>query len=164
MTPEAFLEEKMPYKTYAPKPEEAQKEWWVIDAQGQTLGRLASQIAYILRGKHKANYAQHVDMGDFVIVINCEKIHVTGRRLDQKYYHRHSGYPGGLTSIRLRDQMKQHPERVIEKAVKGMMPNHTLGRKQLGKLKVYVGPNHPHEAQHPKPLTVDGMWSANLEK
>lgn len=154
----------MPYKTYAPKSEEAQKQWWVIDAQGQTLGRLASQIAYILRGKHKANYAQHVDMGDFVIVINCEKIHVTGRRLDQKYYYRHSGYPGGLKYVRLRDQLKQHPDRVIFSAVKGMLPSNTLGRYQLKKLKIYAGPNHPHEAQHPKPLEVEGNWSASMNQ
>jgi large subunit ribosomal protein L13 len=152
----------MPFKTYAPKPDDIKREWWVIDAQGQTLGRLANQIAMILRGKHKANYTPNTDMGDHVIVINCDKIHVTGRRLDQKYYYRYSGYPSGLKATRLRDQMKTHPDRVIYLAVRGMLPKNSLGRKMLTKLRVYAGSEHPHEAQHPKPLEVKDNWAATI--
>ena len=138
--------------TYSTKPAEIERQWFVVDARGQTLGRLASEIAKILKGKHKPIYAPHLDTGDFVIVINAEKVHVTGKKMDQKMYYRHSGYPGGLTSITLREQLKRHPTRVIRSAVKGMLPHNRLGRATLKKLKVYAGDAHPHEAQQPKPL------------
>jgi len=125
-----------------------------VDAEGETLGRLASRIAPILKGKHKPIYTPHLDCGDFVIVINADKVRVTGRKLDQKMYHHHSGYPGGLKSISLRDQLDKHPERVIEAAVKGMLPKNKLGRRMFKKLKVYASATHPHEAQRPKPLEL----------
>lgn len=139
-------------RTFTEKKEEIEREWYVVDAEGQTLGRLASQIAPILRGKHKATYTPHLDCGDFVVVINAEKVHVTGRKLDQKMYHRHSGYPGGLRSISLRDQLDKYPERVLEAAIRGMLPKNRLGRKMIKKLKVYAGKEHPHQAQQPKSL------------
>ncbi len=142
----------MKYKTFSPTPKDIQREWYVVDAQGQTLGRLASRIARILRGKHKPTYSPHMDMGDYVVVINCEKIHVTGKRLDQKMYYRHSGYPGGLKQMRLRDLLKKRPERPIELAVRGMLPKNSLGRQMYKKLKVYAGDTHPHDAQKPKAL------------
>ncbi|MEM6284052.1 MAG: 50S ribosomal protein L13 [Chloroflexota bacterium] len=143
------------HKTVTTKPTDIEREWWVVDAEGQTLGRLATRIAEILRGKHKPYYAPNLDCGDNVIVVNCEKIVVTGNRLDQKRYWRHTGYPGGIRSITLREQLDKHPERVIESAVKGMLPsNSALGRAMLKKMKVYVGPTHPHEAQNPKPLEI----------
>jgi large subunit ribosomal protein L13 len=142
------------HKTYMAKPGEVTREWYVVDASGKTLGRLATEIARILRGKHKPQYTPHVDVGDFVIVINAEKIAVTGRKLDQKRYYRHSGYPGGLRSITLRRMLEKHPERVIRLAVKGMLPKNRLGRRMLKKLKVYAGPEHPHQAQQPKPLDL----------
>jgi large subunit ribosomal protein L13 len=142
------------YKSYAPNPTEIERKWWVVDADGQTLGRLASQIALILRGKHKTMYAPNTDTGDYVIVINAEKIHVTGDRLDQKVYHRHSKYQGGLTSITLRKQLQRFPNRPIEDAVKGMLPKNALGRQMFKKLKVYAGTNHPHAAQQPQPLVL----------
>ncbi len=132
----------------------AQREWILIDAEGQTLGRLATHIAGLLRGKHKVSFTPHVDNGDYVVVINCEKIQVTGNKLDAKYYHRHSGHPGGLTSTVLRDQLERYPERVIQTAVKGMLPKTKLGRAQLLKLKVYAGGQHPHQAQNPQPQTM----------
>jgi large subunit ribosomal protein L13 len=144
----------MRIKTYTPKPEDIQREWFVVDAKGQTLGRLASQIAKILHGKHKPMFTTHIDVGDFVIVINCEKIHVTGNKLETKKYYRHSGYPGGLTEITLRDQLERFPERVIESAVRGMLPKNKLGRQMIKKLKVYAGENHPHEAQKPRKLDL----------
>ncbi|NLE45494.1 MAG: 50S ribosomal protein L13 [Chloroflexi bacterium] len=139
-------------RTYVTKKEEVQRDWYIVDATGQTLGRLASQVARVLSGKHKPDYSPSVDTGDFVIVVNSDKVHVTGRKLDQKFYYRHSGYPGGIRSISLRDQLKKHPTRVIEHAVKGMLPRNRLGRRMLSKLKVYEGPEHPHAAQQPKPL------------
>jgi len=139
-------------KTYSPKSSEVKHEWYVVDAEGKTLGRLASEIAKVLRGKHKPIYAPHLDTGDYVIVINAEKVHVTGNKLDQKMYYRHSGYPGGLTSITLREQLKRHPTRVIRSAVKGMLPHNRLGRAMMKKLKIYGGDSHPHQAQEPKPL------------
>ncbi len=142
------------HKTYVAKPDEIQRDWYVVDATGQTLGRLATQIASILRGKHKPQYTPYEDVGDFVIVINAEKVAVTGRKLDQKEYFHHSGYPGGIKSIVLRKQLQKHPERVIEHAVKGMLPRGPLGRRQFKKLKVYAGPEHPHQAQSPKPLEL----------
>jgi len=141
-------------RTYTPKPEDIERRWYVVDAQGKTLGRLASEIARILRGKHKPIFSPHMDTGDFVIVINAEKVHVTGRKLTQKFYYRHSGYPGGLKAISLRDQLKKHPERVIQHAVRGMLPKNRLGRKMIKKLKVYAGPEHPHKAQKPEPLDL----------
>ena len=141
-------------KTWNAKPGAVERRWVVVDAEGQTLGRLATQIAETLRGKNKPQYTPHVDTGDFVVVVNCEKIAVTGQKLDQKMYHRHSGYPGGLRSRTLREQLERRPTEVIRKAVKGMLPRNKLGRAQLLKLKVYVGPEHPHVAQAPEPMEV----------
>jgi large subunit ribosomal protein L13 len=137
-------------KTYTPKPEDIQREWFVIDAKDQTLGRLAARIAHVLRGKHKPTFSPHTDMGDFVIVVNCDKIRVTGNKLDQKKYYRHSNYPGGFKVETLREVMQRHPDRVIQASVRGMLPRTRLGRQMLKKLKIYEGPNHPHEAQKPK--------------
>lgn len=142
-------------KTWNAKPNELERRWYVVDADGKTLGRLATQIAETLRGKGKPEYTPHVDTGDFVIVVNAEKIAVTGKKLDQKLYHRHSGYPGGLRSRTLRAQLERQPAEVVRKAVKGMLPRNRLGRAQLLKLKVYAGPAHPHEAQQPIPLSTD---------
>ncbi len=141
-------------RTFSAKPKEIKREWYVVDAAGKTLGRLASEIAKVLRGKHKPIYTPHVDCGDFVIVINADKVRVTGRKLDQKMYYRHSGYPGGLKSISLRDLLARRPERVIELAVRGMLPKNRLGRRMIKKLKVYAAPTHPHQAQQPKPLEL----------
>ncbi len=141
-------------KTYVTKPADIERAWYVVDAEGQTLGRLASGIATVLRGKHKPIYSPSVDCGDFVVVINADKIAVTGNRMDQKKYYRHSLYIGGLSEITLRDQLQKHPERVIESAVRGMLPKNTLGRKMFKKLKVYAGSEHPHEAQQPQPLEL----------
>ncbi len=127
-----------------------QREWYVVDAEGKTLGRLASKIAQVLRGKHKVAFSPHLDLGDFVIVVNADKIRVTGRKLDQKMYYRHSGYIGGLKERNLREQLKRHPDLVIKQAVKGMLPHNRLGRKIIKKLKVYAGSEHPHQAQQPK--------------
>jgi large subunit ribosomal protein L13 len=139
-------------KTFTPKPHEVERKWFVIDAQGQNLGRLASRIATILRGKHKPIYTPHVDCGDFVIVVNAGSISVTGQKLEQKTYYRHSNYPGGLKQVSMRRQMQVHPERVLEAAVRGMLPKNRLGRKMFKKLKVYAGPEHPHTAQQPEEL------------
>ena len=141
-------------RTYTAKPGEVERRWYVVDADGQTLGRLATRIADTLRGKGKAQYTPHVDTGDFVVVVNAEKVLVTGNKLDQKRYYRHSGYPGGLRSRTLREQLERRPTEVIRKAVKGMLPKNRLARRQLTKLKVYAGPDHPHEAQAPQPLEV----------
>ncbi|MGB3714712.1 MAG: 50S ribosomal protein L13 [Candidatus Promineifilaceae bacterium] len=140
--------------TYVTKPAEVERQWFVVDAEGQTLGRLASEIAKIIKGKHKPIYSPSVDCGDYVIVINAEKIKVTGRRLDQKKYYRHSGYMGGLTEISLRDQLDRHPTRVLDSAVRGMLPKNSLGRNMAKKLKLYAGSEHPHEAQQPVPLEL----------
>lgn len=137
-------------KTYTVKKGDIQREWYVVDAQGRTLGRLASEIARILRGKHKPIYVPHIDCGDYVIVVNAEKVRLTGRKLDQKFYYRHSGYPGGLKSISLRKQLQKHPTRVLKAAVQGMLPKNRLGRAMIKKLKVYAGDSHPHQAQQPK--------------
>jgi len=143
------------HKTVTTKPTDIEREWWVVDAEGQTLGRLATRIAEILRGKHKPYFAPYLDCGDYVIVVNCEKIIVTGNRLDEKLYWRHTNYPGGIKNLSLREMLAKHPERVMEKAVKGMLPsNSALGRAMLKKMKVYAGPNHPHEAQNPKTLEI----------
>ena len=142
-------------KTWNAKPGEVARDWYLVDADGQTLGRLATQIADTLRGKRKAQYTPHVDTGDFVVVVNAEKIAVTGQKLDQKMYHRHSGYPGGLRSRTLRQQLERRPEEVLRKAVKGMLPRNRLARAQMTKLKIYAGPDHPHEAQGPRPLPLE---------
>ena len=142
-------------KTYSAKPGEITREWFLVDAEGQVLGRLATQIADTLRGKRKPQFTPHVDTGDFVIVVNADKIAVTGNKLDQKMYHRHSGYPGGLRSRTLREQLQRRPTEVIRAAVKGMLPKNRLARQQLTKLKVYAGPEHPHTAQNPRPLTLE---------
>jgi large subunit ribosomal protein L13 len=141
-------------RTFTAKKEEIERGWYVVDAQGETLGRLASKIAPILRGKHKPIYTPHLDCGDFVVVINADKVRVTGRKMDQKFYYRHSGYPGGIKSISLRDQLAQHPERVVQAAVRGMLPKNKLGRRMMKKLKVYAGDSHPHAAQQPKSLEL----------
>ena len=142
-------------KTYSAKTSEIERQWYVVDAEGQTLGRLATRIADTLRGKRKAEFTPHVDTGDFVVVVNAEKIGVTGQKLDQKRYYRHSGYPGGIRSRTLREQLERRPTEVIRTAVKGMLPRNKLARRQITKLKVYAGPNHPHEAQNPQPLKMD---------
>lgn len=143
-------------KTYSPSAEEAKdsREWWVVDASGKTLGRLASEIAKILRGKHKPTFSPHVDGGDFVIVTNCEKIKVTGDKLDTVRYYRHSRYPGGLKSRTMREQLDRFPERVLYQAVRGMVPKTKLGNAQMKKLRIYAGGSHPHEAQQPKTLEL----------
>jgi large subunit ribosomal protein L13 len=141
-------------RTFTEKQTEIEREWYVVDAEGQTLGRLASRVAPILKGKHKPTYTPYLDCGDFVIIINAEKIRVTGRKLDQVFYHHHSGYPGGLRSVSLREQLGKHPERVLQAAVRGMLPKNKLGRRMIKKLKVYAGDAHPHQAQQPKPLEL----------
>jgi large subunit ribosomal protein L13 len=141
-------------KTYVAKPSDRQRDWLIVDATGQTLGRLATQIADALRGKRKPTYTPHVDTGDFVVVVNAEKIAVTGNKLADKLYHRHSGYPGGLKTRTLNDMLERRPEEVIRIAVKGMLPRNRLARKQLTKLKVYAGPDHPHAAQKPQPFEI----------
>jgi large subunit ribosomal protein L13 len=141
-------------KTWNAKPGEVQQRWYVVDAEGQTLGRLATRIADTLRGKTKPQYTPHVDTGDFVVVVNAEKIHVTGNKLDDKIYYRHSGYPGGLKQRTLREQLDRRPTEVLRTAVKGMLPKNKLAARQLAKLKIYAGPEHPHTAQAPQPLEV----------
>lgn len=141
-------------KTFSAKPHEVKRDWYVVDADGKVLGRLASEIARRLRGKHKPEYTPHVDTGDYIIVINAEKVKVTGRKEQQKIYYRHSGYPGGLKSITLAKQRAEHPERIIESAVRGMLPKNPLGRAMFRKLKVYAGPQHNHQAQQPKALEL----------
>lgn len=142
-------------KTYSAKPEEVERKWYIVDATDQTLGRMATQIATILRGKHKPMFTPHVDCGDYVIVINAEKIHVTGNKMEDKMYYRHSGYPGGLRQMPLKTMLAKHPDRVISEAVRRMLPKNNLGRLMLKKLKVYAGPDHPHEAQQPEPLELE---------
>jgi large subunit ribosomal protein L13 len=139
-------------KTYYPKAGEVSREWYIVDANGQNLGRLASKIATVLMGKHKPQFTPGVDTGDFVVVVNCERITVTGNKLDDKMYYHHSGYPGGLKEINLRDQLAKHPERVIRSAVWGMVPHNKYGRKLMKKIKIYAGPDHPHGPQNPKAL------------
>ena len=141
-------------KTYVPKASEITQEWVLVDANDQTLGRLATQIASILLGKNKPNFMPGMDTGDFVVVVNCECIRVTGNKLEEKFYYRHSQYPGGLTATSLRQQLKTHPDRVIRSAVWGMLPHNKFGREIIKKLKIYAGPDHPHEAQQPKPLAL----------
>jgi len=141
-------------RTFSPKSSDVERRWWVIDATDVVLGRLASQVAILLRGKHKPIYAPHVDTGDFVIVVNADKVVLTGNKLTQKRAYRHSGYPGGLRSVTYEELMKKRPDRVVEKAVRGMLPKNSLGRKMAKKLKVYAGPEHPHQAQKPVPYQI----------
>jgi large subunit ribosomal protein L13 len=141
-------------RTFSPKDSDITRQWHVIDASDVVLGRLASQAAVLLRGKHKPIFAPHVDTGDFVIVINADKIALTGNKLEQKRAYRHSGYPGGLRAVGYAEQMEKHPQRAVEKAVRGMLPKNSLGRKTLRKLKVYAGPDHPHQAQQPVPFEI----------
>ena len=142
-------------KTFSAKPAEVRRDWYVVDATGKTLGRLSTEIARRLRGKHKPEYTPHVDTGDYIVVVNAEKIRVTGNKLKDKIYHHHTGYIGNLKSVPLEKLLDEHPERALEKAVKGMMPRGPLGRKMLGKLRVFAGPEHTHAAQQPIPLEVN---------
>jgi large subunit ribosomal protein L13 len=139
-------------KTYTPKAGELEHNWYVVDAAGKTLGRLSSDIAYVLRGKHKPMFSPHMDTGDYVIVVNAEKIAVTGKREEQKIYYSHSGYPGGLKARGYQDVMKAHPRRILEHSIQGMLPHNSLGKSMFRKLKVYAGPNHPHQGQTPRNL------------
>jgi large subunit ribosomal protein L13 len=139
-------------KTYSAKPREIEQHWYLVDAEGQTLGRLATRIADTLRGKRKPEYTPHIDTGDFVVVVNAEKIAVTGKKRDDKVYYRHSGYPGGLRERTLGEELERRPTEVLRTAVKGMLPRNRLARKQLTKLKIYAGPEHPHGAQNPTPM------------
>ena len=143
-------------KSYMARPLEVERRWYVVDAEGQTLGRLATEIARLLRGKNKPQYTPHVDTGDFVVVVNAEKVVVTGRKAEQKVYRRHSGYPGGLKETSYERMMERRPTEVIRKAVKGMLPRNRLARQQINKLKIYAGPEHPHQAQAPTPLNLEG--------
>ena len=142
-------------KTYSARKGEVERNWWVVDASDKTLGRLAARIAKVLQGKNKPVYTPHIDTGDFVVVINAEKVRVTGKKSTQKSYHRHSGYPGGARSHTLREMLQKHPDRVIRQAVKGMLPKNRLARQQLRKLKVYAGAEHPHAAQMPQQMELD---------
>jgi large subunit ribosomal protein L13 len=142
-------------KTYVATPSDRERSWVLVDASGKTLGRLATQIADILRGKRKPEYTPHIDTGDFVVVINAREIAVTGNKREQKRYYRHSGYPGGLRSRTLGEQLERRPEEVIRRAVRGMLPRNRLARRQITKLKVYAGPDHPHAAQKPEPLEIE---------
>ena len=141
-------------RTFSPKPEDVQRDWVIIDATNIVLGRLATHAAVLLRGKHKPTFAPHMDMGDFVIIINAEKVALTGSKLAQKRAYRHSGYPGGLSSMTYIEMLEKHPTRAVEKAVRGMLPKNSIGRAQLTKLKVYAGAEHPHAAQQPKTYTL----------
>jgi len=144
----------MTVRTFSPKAGDIQRQWHVVDASDVVLGRLASQVAVLLRGKHKPIFAPHTDTGDFVIVVNAEKVALSGSKLDHKHVYRHSGYPGGLTAVAYRDLLAKHPEQAVERAVKGMLPKNSLGRQMLRKLKVYAGPEHPHQAQRPAPFEI----------
>ncbi|NOZ61406.1 MAG: 50S ribosomal protein L13 [Calditrichaeota bacterium] len=141
-------------KTITPKAQDIERKWYVVDARNQVLGRLATRVAHILKGKHKAIYTPHLDVGDHVIIINANKVRVTGRKAQQKHYKRYSGYPGGLKEIVYEDMMAKHPERILEHAIKGMLPKNRLGRKMYKKLKVYAGDQHPHTAQTPEELQL----------
>jgi large subunit ribosomal protein L13 len=152
-------------KTYSPKPADIRRQWWVVDAEGAVLGRLATQIAVVLRGKNKPMFAPHMDVGDHVVVINADKVVLTGKKLEQKEYLRYSGYPGGLRRVRYDTFLREHPDRVIKKAVRGMLPKNRLGRQMIRKLKVYTGSEHPHAAQKPQVLEIEHARRvpANLE-
>ncbi len=142
-------------KTYMPKSADVDQKWYIVDAKGKTLGRLASQVAHVLRGKHNPKFAPHVDMGDHVIVVNAGEIHLSGNKAEKKVYYRHTGYPGGLKTRTAGQMQETRPERMIEIAVWGMLPHNRLGRRQIRKLKVYAGAEHPHQAQQPQPLDVE---------
>jgi large subunit ribosomal protein L13 len=142
------------FHTWSPKASDVSRDWLLVDAEGQVLGRFATQVATLLRGKHKPTYTPHMDMGDYVVVVNADKIQVTGKKPEQKMYYRHSGYPGGLKTISYRNLHQKHPDRIIKFAVKGMLPKGRLGRSMLRKLHVYAGPRHPHVAQQPKPYVI----------
>ncbi|CAA9567442.1 MAG: LSU ribosomal protein L13p (L13Ae) [uncultured Thermomicrobiales bacterium] len=150
----------MERRTFSPRKSDVERNWYIVDAEGKTLGRLASIIAATLRGKNSPQFAPHVDVGDFVIVINAEKVVVTGKKETQHMYYRHSGYPSGLRAIPLREMRQRHPERIIEAAVRGMLPHNVLGEQQLKKLKVYKGPRHPHAGQQPQDLSIDRIERA----
>lgn len=141
-------------KTFSAKPAEVKRDWYVIDATGKTLGRLATEVARRLRGKHKPEYTPHVDTGDYIVIVNAEKVHVTGNKFNDKMYYQHSGYPGGMKSTSFEKMIQKSPERIIEIAVKGMLPKNPLGRAMYRKLKVYAGPDHAHSAQQPQPLDI----------
>lgn len=141
-------------KTYSPRPGDVDRAWFSVDATGVPLGRLASEVARVLRGKHKATFAPHMDVGDYVIVVNADKVAVTGAKATEKQYFRHSGFPGGLSAKTFEQVLATHPERIVEKAVKGMLPKNRLGRAMAKKLKVYAGPSHPHTSQNPRPFPV----------
>jgi large subunit ribosomal protein L13 len=147
---------KLNMKTFSPTPSDVNHEWYIVDATGKTLGRMATEIASRLRGKHKPTYATHMDMGDFIIVTNAEKVKVTGKKTENKMYYRHTGYPGGLKTTNFAKLQAEHPERIVELAVKRMLPRNPLGRDMYRKLKVYAGDKHPHEAQQPKVLDIKG--------
>ncbi len=142
-------------KTFSAKPETVRRDWFLVDADGKTLGRLATEIARRLRGKHKPEYTPHVDTGDYIVVVNAEKIRVTGNKMKDKMYHHHTGYIGNLKSMSLEKLMDKAPERALQLAVKGMLPRNPLGRKMLGKLRIYAGPEHEHQAQQPTPLDIN---------
>lgn len=146
----------MQQRTFMAKEAELERQWYVVDAAGQRLGRLATQVASVLRGKHKPTFTPHVDTGDFVIVINADKVELTGNKLADKIYYRHSGHPGGIKAVPANEMLAKHPEKAVELAVWGMLPHNVLGRRQFSKLKVYAGPDHPHEAQKPVALAVEG--------
>jgi large subunit ribosomal protein L13 len=148
-------------RTYAPKANEIERAWHLVDADGAVLGRLASEVARILRGKHQPFFAPHVDTGDHVVVVNAAKVHMSADKASQKFAYRHSGYPGGLKQKSYADLMDEHPEEVVRRAVRGMLPKNTLGRQMLGKLKVYPGPEHPHAAQNPQPLDLPNARRAS---
>ena len=139
-------------RTFSPRPSDIDRQWYIVDAENMVLGRLATRVAHVLRGKHKPTFAPHMDMGDHVIVVNAAKVRLTGAKGEQSMSHRHSGYPGGLKSISFGQLLESKPERLVEQAVRGMLPKNTIGRQQLRKLKVYAGPEHPHTAQQPKTL------------
>lgn len=141
-------------KTFSAKPAEVKRDWYIVDAEGKTLGRLATEVARRLRGKHKPIYTPHVDTGDYIIIVNAEKIHATGNKMDDKLYHHHTGYVGKLKTETLKERLARHPERVIEAAVKGMLPKNPLGRAMFKKMKVFAGSEHPHTAQQPKTLEI----------
>lgn len=141
-------------KTVSTRPQDVDHSWFVVDAEDKTLGRLATEVALRLRGKHKPEYTPHVDTGDYIVVVNADKIRVTGNKFNDKMYYRHSGYPGGIKEMNFKDMQERHPERILEKAVKGMLPKNPLGRAMFKKLKVYAGAEHPHAAQQPQPLEI----------
>lgn len=142
-------------RTYSPKASEIERQWFIVDADGQTLGRMASQVATILRGKHKPMFATHMDTGDYVVIVNAEKVKVTGTKERDKFYYRHSGFPGGFRKTAYRDVMEKHPTRPVERAVRNMLPKNSLGEAMFRKLKVYAGPDHPHTAQKPQELRIE---------